>query len=58
MVKNLWITVENKCSERSCTQKKGLGTHFFFTKDAYPVEKKSAMPANGKWKNIKNLHNP
>ena len=40
LVKNLWITVENKCSEWSCTQKKGLGTHFLPTDHEYPVEKK------------------
>ena len=58
VVRKLWTTVENKCSNRSCTQKMGLGTHFSSTNHEYPVEKKSAMPANAMGKIIKKFHNP
>ena len=53
LVKNLWITVENKCSEWSCTQKKGLETHILPTDHEYPVEKKSLMSVNAPVKNVK-----
>ena len=58
LVRKLWTTVENKCSNRSCTQKMGLGTHFSSTNHEYPVEKKISDACKRHGENHKKFHNP